>query len=175
MKQFTITTIFVFSLLGCFEKAFAQEVPFPLPYNDSTPEPKVDPIIDISQDFLDSLSLTSVSVETHLGYCDDAKPAIIIHKQHGAAIISNLGPGCPLRFTLEKETKEVTLTFTGCAGKYKLVGYDIAKNKVVENTVEIELWASGKISVRIEAPNIASVTFARGTGCSTYVKGIEFE
>jgi len=173
MKQFTFTIIFVFCLLGYCEKAFAQE--FPLPYNDSVPEPKVDSIKDISQGFLDSLSLKTVSVETHLGYCDDAKPAIILHKQHGAAIVSYLGPGCPLRFTPKKEAKEVNITFTGCAGKYKLVGYDSAKNKIVENTVEIELWAFGKISIRIDTPNIAFVTFARGTGCSTYVKSIKFE
>jgi len=167
----------LFCLLGYSEVASAQD--FPLPYNDpvsekTTLKPKAHPINDISQDFLDSLRLIAISVETHIGYCDDAEPAIIVHKQHGAAIISNYGPGCPLKFTLKENVKEVNITFTGCAGKYKLVGYDSANNKVVENTVIIELWATGNISIQAETPNIASVTFARGTGCRTYVKGIDF-
>ena len=178
MKQLTYSVIIMICLLSYSNQAAAQDDRFygndPVSGNSKS-KPKVDLIMDISPDVLDSLDLKAIAVETHLGYCDDAEAAIIIHRQHGAAIVSNKGPGCPLSFTFKEKVKEVSISFTGCAGKYKIVGYDAAGKKVAENTMEIGLWETERISLQVNAPNIASVTFGRGTGCSTFVKGIEFE
>lgn len=178
MKSIIISILLILGLLASTLNTYSQE--YPLPVGDpiskkSAKEDEKDLYENLSPEFLDSINMAEVSVENHLGYCDSALAVVYNHKQHGRVITSNKGPGCPIKFTPNQLAKTVVIKFTGCAGKYKLVGYDAAKNNLVESTASIALWGAGQISIKTKDPTIAFVTFGRGTGCSTYVKHIEYK
>lgn len=178
MRLTTIYISLILVLIATTLNSFSQE--YPLPVGDpiskkSSSENQKEVFKELTPEFLDSINIAEVSVENHLGYCDSALAVVFNHKQHGRVITSNKGPGCPIKFTPKQQAKTVEIKFTGCAGKYKLVGYDAAKNSIVESTTTITLWGTGRISIEAEEPTIAFVTLGRGTGCSTYVQRIEFK